>query len=221
MLTVSYVNCLNRQKIFILTETEFLDNVRRRLAIVSVGASTLRNQGAAGIVDKARDYFTDKIKIADFFTVLPDPAAFDNYLDLHTANLVLTFAEGGQSWGAARKGLNLFFREVVYNRFLADHYKLPANFADYNYAIKNLEVPLDKGVGTNIQSQKPYLPIWVSIKLLQKPISDQYQRAAQELADKDNIAKVHLDLKYWRQPLVTTARTATMNLAQIGRTNIG
>lgn len=182
-----------------MTETEFLTSIHRRLSIIAVGASALRNQGAAGIIDKARVYFFDKINLDEFFRLLTNQTAFSSYLDKHTVQLVQTFAEGGQSWGAARKGLNLFFREVVYNRFLSDHYNLPTNFADYNIAIRNLEVPLDKDVGTKIFATNNDLLKWTSIKTLQKPISDKYQATAQDIADTMDIARVHLDLIYWRQ----------------------
>lgn len=200
-----------------MTETEFIDNVRKRTAVVCVGPSALRKQGAAGIVDKSREYFKNEITLADFFSVLSDQKRFEEYLDQHTLDLVATYAEGGQSWGAARKALNLFFRDVVYNRYLSDFYGLPTDFVAQNIALRNLEVPLDKDVGTNLNEVDTSLPMWKSIKQLDRPTSYLYQAAALVYADTFRIARVHLDLRFWRQNRLTQqARTANSGLASVG-----
>jgi len=47
------------------------------------------------------------------------------FLNEHTKNLISNFPEKGKSWGAARKGLNLFFREIIYKKFFSDQYEFP------------------------------------------------------------------------------------------------
>ncbi len=106
------------------------------------------------------------------------------------------FPENGKSWGAARKGLNLFFRDVIYNYYLRQ--KLDINDNSHVH-LQNLEVPLDKDVALGLKNNKSNLDKWVSIKSLTKEISDKYQNAAKEIAVEKGVLRIHLDLEYWRQ----------------------
>lgn len=178
----------------------FIKQIHRRLANISVGSSALRNQGASGIIDICREYFENSISLDDFFDNLIDEKCFRRFLDLHTDELVEKFPIDAKSWGAARKGLNLFFRDLVYNKFIAEEYGLAVEFVQYNFKIRNLEVPLDSFVANGIinQSQAP-LPRWISIKELTPKKSDQYQSVALQMAKELKLARVHLDLLLWRQ----------------------
>jgi hypothetical protein len=183
-----------------MTQNDFIDKIHKRLSIVSVGASALRNQGASGIVDIARDYFYQSISLDDYIGKLSNPDRFAKFLDDHTQKLLKVFPADGKSWGAARKGLNLFFREAVYNKFISDHYKLPTDLTVFNKLIRQLEVPLDFDVATGIYKDKNgTIPKWISIKKLTKDVSDIYQKEALAIADSKKVARVHLDLIYWRQ----------------------
>lgn len=182
-----------------MNESEFIDNIIGRLSNISVGASALRNQGAPGIVEAARVYFREEIELAKLFKALSTSTGYRKFLDTHTSNLLKTFPSKGKSWGAARKGLNLYFREVVYNKFISDYYGLPKSMDKYNFAIAFLEVPLDFDVATGIRNDaKEKLPKWKSIRELDKSTSDLYQKAAMEIAKEEGVARIHLDLKYWR-----------------------
>lgn len=179
---------------------EFINNVIWRLSNISVGASALRNQGAPGIVEAARLYFREEIELDKFFIALSTSKGYRKYLDTHTSNLLETFPSKGKRWGAARKGLNLYFREVVYNKFITDYYRLPKNLKKFNEAIAFLEVPLDLDVATGIRRDaKNELPKWKSIRELNKDRSDLYQKEAALIAKERKTARVHLDLYYWRQ----------------------
>lgn len=183
-----------------MDKKEFIHNVIWRLSNISVGASALRNQGAPGIVEAARVYFREEIELAKLFKALSSNKRYKKFLDTHTSNLLKTFPSKGKSWGAARKGLNLYFREVVYNKFISDYYGLPKNMNKYNIAIAFLEVPLDRDVATGIRRDAgEELPKWKSIRDLDKRISDVYQNAAMAIAKEEGVARIHLDLKYWRQ----------------------
>lgn len=182
-----------------MNEKTFLNSVRKRLSIISVGASALRNQGASGIIKIAREYFY-AIDIDEFINSLDNEDIYSNFLNKHTDILVLNFPENGKSWGGARKGLNLFLREIVYNKFFSDYYKLPTQYNEFNQKIKFLEVPLDKDVATGIFAESAMgLPKWASIKSLSPHISKVYQNAAQIIAQEENFARVNLDLRYWRK----------------------
>ena len=182
-----------------MKEKAFLDQIHKRLSIISVGASALRNQGASGIIKIAREYFYT-IDIDEFINSLDNEDIYSNFLNKHTGMLVSNFPEDGKSWGGARKGLNLFLREIVYNKFFSNYYALSTQFNEFNQKIKFLEVPLDKDVATGIYAESEVnLPKWNSIKSLTPDVSKQYQIAAQGIAKKENFAKVNLDLRYWRK----------------------
>lgn len=147
-------------------EKIFLDKIHKRLSIVSVGASALRNQGSSGIVKIARNYFYT-ISIDEFISSVNNQDIYILFLNSHTNNLLKKFPKEAQSWGAARKGLNLFFREIIYNKFFSDFYNLPKEIDGFNETFKFLEVPLDLDVATGIYNNRINdLPKWTSIKRL-------------------------------------------------------
>lgn len=184
-----------------MNHEEFIKQIHRRIAIVSVGGSALRNQGAAGIVDISRKYFEDAIDLKVLFSNLTDEGTFQWFLDLHTDQLVNLFPKHGKSWGAARKGLNLFFRDLVYNKIIATEFGLSWNLDKYNAEIQYLEVPLDGFVGRALyKTSDGLLPKWKTIKELKPSISEQYQAVALQVAKELEVARVHLDLLLWRKP---------------------
>lgn len=183
-----------------MKERAFIEGVQRRISIISVSASALRNQGASGIVDASRLYFHEEIKLVDFFKAVSSSNSYKRYLDTHTTKLLKTFPSSGKSWGAARKGLNLYFREVVYNKFISDYYGLPNDINKFNKMFAYLEVPLDRDVAMGIRQNSPEeLPEWKSIRELKKAKSELYQEAANHIAKEKGTIRIHLDLIYWRQ----------------------
>ena len=93
-----------------MTEQEFYKLIHRRLAQISIGASAIRNQGAAGLIDILREYFETQIDLQKFISSLADNLIYQEFLNGQT-NIILTrFPDTAQSLGAARKGLNLFFK---------------------------------------------------------------------------------------------------------------
>ncbi len=100
-----------------MDQDKFLENVRERLAEISVSGSALRNQGGSGVVLTARE-FLKKIDLKEFKRRLIDEQSFPQFLDDQTVKLHEAFRRKNiGNWGTARKALNLFFREVVYNKF--------------------------------------------------------------------------------------------------------
>jgi hypothetical protein len=177
-----------------MNEDEFLKVIHRKVAQTSVGPSAIRNQGASGLVSICREYFEESIELNQFSEKLKT----DNYLaylDQLTSDLLDRFPPSGKSWGAARKGLNLFFRDVVYNQYLSEHFNISKEIVDLN----KLEVPLDKDVGTGLNLEYKDLSNWKTIKDLNAQQSKCFQDKALILAEKEGIARVHLDLKFWRK----------------------
>ena len=121
--------------------------------------------------------------------------AFLNVLNELTKALAEAFPEGGRgNWGAARKSLNLFLRDVVESRSLWDKYKL-------RKIEPWLEVPLDSHVARGLCGFKRDLRRnhrWPGVRNLTKEVSDQYQAVASTLAKKCGCSRVDLDLYMWR-----------------------
>lgn len=172
------------------TPSPFLIQLQKRTAQACMGASSLRNQGAPGVLAAARQVVAkvdltalSNVTRTRFFTIL------DNYTQL----ILSHFPANAQSWGAARKGLNLFFRDVTYNKDLCDFY-------DLSRVRKWLEVPLDNDVANalKIEPEGNKLPTWCRIKNLTPQISNEYQMVAKKVARRKRLARVDLDAYYWR-----------------------
>ena len=181
-----------------MPDKEFIKSLQRRTAQISVGASAIRNQGASGLIDCCRYYFENSIDLKEFRKNLKSKK-YIGYLDSCTFELVDSFPENGKSWGAARKGLNLFFREVIYNKYLSDYLNMPIDFKENLKMIEYLEVPLDRYVAHGLISKSSQLPKWTSIKDLTPEISEKYQYFAMEYAISKGLVRVHLDLEFWRK----------------------
>lgn len=169
---------------------EFLKLMQKRVAEAVIGSSTLRNQGTPGVIQTARNYLK-KIDISTFIT--KDEVKFQKKLNSKTNILKNKFDKKAQNWGAARKVMNLFLRDSFYNWYLCTEYRL-------DKIEKWLEVPLDKDVANGLRKVREgkSLSRWESIKKLILRASKKYQKIAKEYGDGKGIARVHLDLLFWR-----------------------
>lgn len=182
-----------------MDQTDFYTKLHRRIAQTAVGASAIRNQGGSGLIKICRNYFEKEIDLKEFFDSLSNQDQYMNLLDRHTDAIVNRFPSTAKSWGAARKGLNLFFRDLCYNKYIADKFEIPSDLKANAEMLKFLEVPLDNDVAKGLIHFFPgQLPKWNRIKNLTKEESDQFQEKANELAFQKNIARIHLDLLFWR-----------------------
>src|SRR5208283_1063473 len=99
----------------------------------AIGPSALRNQGNRGVLTIARRY----LEAIDLFKFsVTNEQQFKSLLDANTKDLMNSFPKGARNWGAARKALNLFLRDVLYNHYLSQHF-------GFRQIEKWLEVPLD------------------------------------------------------------------------------
>ena len=102
-------------------------------------------------------------------------------------------------WGASRKSINLFLRDLAYNWHMRQIFCLGAKESE-------LEVPLDSKVMTALRRQAATDLPMCSVVDLNPALSECYQRAAEEEARRRGIARVHLDLLYWAaDPAVSVA----------------
>lgn len=181
---------------------KLLSAMQRHVAQLAANGSSLRNQGAGGVVAVARD-FLEQVKLGRF--VRGDEQAFKSELDRVTEILCGGFPEKARNWGAARKVLNLFLRDCLYQSYLAEAYGL-------DRLREWLEVPLDSQVAEALLGEPSghALPAWPGIKHLTRSQSAQYQKAAISAAEALQVARVDLDLWYWR-PKADSASVKTLD----------
>ncbi|MBW8003455.1 MAG: hypothetical protein FVQ80_15815 [Planctomycetes bacterium] len=172
------------------THSEFVEVLLRRTIEACIGPSALRNQGSAKVLEKAREYLRT-IDLRAFSDI--DEPTFKSLLDKHTLKLQHHLPTNAQHWGAARKAMNLFLRDILYNRYLCSSYAFVQNE-------KWLEVPLDSYVARGIRANfDGDLPKWSGIKNLTPATSDKFQIAAKYIARNRKIVPVHLDVYFWRE----------------------
>ena len=174
--------------------TELITALLRRTASISVGPSTARNMGPRGTVGAARDYLAG-LDLRKFNK--KTEKEFLASLNAATVAFVKHLPSGAKRWGSARKFLNIFLREVIYNRFLCEHYNL--------YCIEPwLELPLDSHVAEGLREESGghSLPRWKTVIGLDSETNHQYQELAAKVAKTKNIHRVHLDVLYWRREFV-------------------
>jgi len=168
-----------------------IEYLKIRTAELSVGNSTLRNQGAPGVIKTARTFLA-KLDLQDFS--VNSEYGFYKILDDATNNLVKVLPTRAQHWGTARKAINIFLGDCVYNKFLCSQF-------DLIQIHPWLEIPLDSYVAkalckTSIGSK---LPKWVSITRLKPEISIEYQKVANQVAKIIGCYRVDLDIYLWRE----------------------
>lgn len=170
---------------------DFISQLQRRTAEAAIGPSALRNQGAPGVIAAARTVLTGiDLRVLG----RTRKATFSAFLDRATTAVLSKFPDGAaESWGGARKSVNLFLRDVVYNRDLAEFYRLRKIRAW-------LEVPLDKNVAQGLRDEPEGsgLPKWGRIKRLTPKRSRELQAVAALVAARKRLARVDLDVYYWR-----------------------
>jgi hypothetical protein len=166
---------------------DLVDPIRRRVAVVAIGASTVRGQGVKGVVAAAREFlFTVQLKRFGTSSM----QAFEAELDKATADLKTAFPQKAKSWGLARKCMNIFLRDCYYNFYLHKHFDLDRS-KDFH------EVPLDRKVAEALRDKVSGLPRWLGVKHLTRSMSDAYQQGARQLAKEWEIERVHLDTFLW------------------------
>ncbi len=165
--------------------------LKHRTAELAIGHSTLRNQGAPLVAAAARQFLAG-MDLAAFS--VDSEEAFVTVLNSETANLVGVLPNRARNWGAARKALNIFVRDCVYDRFLCEHFTL-APIHPW------LELPLDSyaAVGLRETSIGKRLPKWQTIKRLTQEDSAAYQQVACRVAARVGCYRVDLDIYLWRR----------------------
>jgi hypothetical protein len=161
-----------------------------RAAKGSVGPSTARGMGPPGTIAAAKNFLLEfelkKIKTSS-------EKAFRVSLNETTVLLQQSLPKGARHWGSSRKFINIYLRNCLYNRYICDEYS-------FSKVEEWLEVPLDShvGKGLRLETHGASLPGWKTVIGLTEEVSSQYQATALAVAREKKIARVHLDLLYWR-----------------------
>ena len=166
----------------------FIPTVQQMVAVTAVGPSALRGQGKG--VLKASQEFLAAVSLAR----IPKSSAtrLRQWLDRQTESLLDQLPINGRPWGAARKAINLFLRDTLYNQYLSRRFGV-------GMIEPWLEVPLDSAVARGLKARagRGTLPHWPGLKNLVPVVSEEFQRFASDYARTVGIARVHLDMYLW------------------------
>jgi hypothetical protein len=100
--------------------------------------------------------------------------------------------------GAARKFLNIFMRNCAYNRFLNEAYDLERLEPWMEVSLdKHVSVGLKDAEKTEAPNRRSKLPYWAGVIHLTPAQSHLYRTFAAHVAAEENLARVHLDIRYW------------------------
>jgi hypothetical protein len=156
------------------------------VATAAIGTSALRNQG------KGSHRAARRALAALDLTVLRrlPHGAYGRWLDDATDSLLVRWPGGRRPWGAARKSVNLFMRDALYNRYLEGRFRI-------RRVERAMEVALDSKVAAGLRDRYPRLPTWPGLRHLTPDVSVLYQSSAQDLAKVQGVSRVHLDIWLW------------------------
>lgn len=171
-----------------VSATRFNRLRQTRVARVAISASTARGR-PSGTVLAARSFLA-AINLRSIAEL--DERRFAPRLDLLTAKLCAVLPDKSAGWGFARKFLNIFLRDSLYDAHLSRTFRLQR--VEYW-----LEVPLDGDVGRRLlaEPEGASLPRWRTIYELDAATHLAFQEVASRVATRKGTARVHLDLLYW------------------------
>jgi len=134
-----------------------------------------------GDIEHIRD-FLDHINLRRF----SNPATFHRALDRATISLAKLLP---------RKFLNIYLRNVTYNHYLRRAYSL-------HRIERLLELPMDSFAAKQLRRRRDgrALPRWKGVIHLTPEASMAYQAVADQIAKRELIHRVHLDVLFWRAP---------------------
>jgi hypothetical protein len=147
--------------------------------------------GSQGTIPAARSYLQG-VGLRRF--AKRSEAAFLRELEAATNELRCSLPSDARHWGSSRKFLNIFLRGCLYNQYICNAYELQR-------IEPWLEVPLDSHVAKGLKRQagRGALPQWKTVIGLTPAQSAAYQCYASDLAHREGVSRVHLDLKFWRR----------------------
>ena len=143
-----------------MSEEELIRAIQRYVAVSAIGVTAVRGR-TRGVLAATRA-FAASVDLRRFGVA--DEATFRASLDEATDTLRQQLPADGQHWGVARKALNLFLRDALYNHYLRTAFRLDTAEAWF-------EVPLDSIVAAALAKRCPQagLPPWGTVKGFHPP----------------------------------------------------
>lgn len=177
-----------------VTQEELIQKMQKRIARVSVTGPTVRTSAPKGSTKRIQTYL-ETVDLSLFSNL--NVAQFAIALDAQTDNLRRVGEDGLLFWGPARKFINLFLRDATYNFVLRTNYQLRG-------IEPLLELPLDSHVaaGLGAEPEGVLLPEFTKIIEVLPEFHSAYQGVAAQVATREGIDRIHLDLKYWNPAAV-------------------
>ena len=170
-----------------MEQAKFTKQMQYKVAVSAVPLSAVRAQGA-GVLGASQNFLT-RLRLAK---IPRNEIAFRQWLNRQTHALLDQLPVANRPWGTARKVINLFLRDALYNQYLAEAFKL-------NRLQAWLEVPLDGAVAKGLKQRagRGNLPSWPGLKKLTRSESDPFQEYALLWAKEARTYRVHLDIFLW------------------------
>lgn len=165
---------------------DFLKMIQRMVAESALPGTALGGRGTAGATGAAREFLAE-LSLREF--ALCRASTFGRCLESATDALRRRLPRGAQDWGIARRAMNLFLRDALYNAYLREQYRL-------HRTERWLELPLDAAAATYLRDADPAasLPAWRGIRQLMPTQNAAWQGIASAVAQQMGLARVHLDL---------------------------
>jgi hypothetical protein len=186
------------------------------------GASAVRNQGK-GMIQPIRDALTEHFDAEEFFKKInaKSKIPFKEYLDFLTKKLDnkkgyyyniikkkkrKIYTQDNIPWGTARKCINLFLRNFVYNAFIWKKYRIRSSDFRFNGPFNKLELPLDSYSVAGLKAESCLEDrIKYSSNLSKFTITKLNPRRSRRLQDlatlvskEKKICRINLDVIFWR-----------------------
>jgi hypothetical protein len=173
-----------------MISADFLKPLQRFVANVGITASSLRNQGAEGVVAVARNFLAE-LDLGRLATI--ELTEYPAWLEQNTTALMVVLPEGARRWGAARKAMNIMTTQSFLNGRLAASYRLD-RLGDV------METPLDGIAAAELRKMEggKWLPNWKGVGALTPEVSARYQGFALDVAQAKGIPRAFLDVFLWR-----------------------
>ncbi len=170
-----------------------IDMMQKYVARSAASTSAVRGgrNAVPGVKAAARAFLSQR-RILESLSApsIADPSTYAAVLNNLTDRLRRSFPASAQSWGRARKLINIFIRDASYNVYLRDAYGL-------QQLEPLLELPIDSIVASRLQKIDPTLPRWKSVQGLGPFENSRYQNAAKKIAAKRHICRHFLDVEFW------------------------
>jgi len=176
----------------LMSNREFLSVVQEFMALQAVTVSTVRGLRRRGKALKNIREYLERLPLERL--VRRDGQDYAHWLDVHTRRIQKKLGGRKEQWGVARKAMNLFMRQCLYNTYLSRKFRL-ARFQ------KQMEIPLDNRVARKLRAdagKKNKKLKWKNLKALDRKTSQEFQEHAKDMAARDHLpARVFLDHYLW------------------------